>query len=667
MLLNEMEITNFRQFIGTQKIVFSEDIEKNITFLLGASGTGKTTLAQAFSWCLYGRTDFDDPILINKKVTQEMTPTDEEAVKVVLSFSHNNKRYSFIREQKFVISNSGDVRTKGYHSLNIAFTDESGNRKFIEPKRIDFEARQILPEELSKFFFFDGERIGNMSKEIRKGRSKEFADAVKGILGLDAMDSAIDHLKNSKNKASVLKAYEKLYDSSSNQRIQDLSLEISDLEAKITEIDVNVEENRKKIAKSKDHIALLEGQISENKATEVVAEKISELKNINEIARSEFISSAKRLSTKASNSTHDFLLSCVSKKLDEMVSSSDGIDLGIPDIHERTVEYILEKERCICGTTVTAGSKEASRLQELKKFIPPRSLATLSNEFLLTIKKAGVAGVDSYNDIEYFIEQINQSIQTIEENEDEISRSEEQIKGADDVGNLQIKVDRIREDIDDLTNENERLIENRGGLKKEEANLKKDRSKIVLDDKNNRKIEIYIEYTKAVYEKLRMLYKTEEEKIREALVVGINQIFKTIYAGGLSIRLDENYKIQVIVEEHGQVHEDIETSTAQSMSVIFAFIAGVIQLARENRNNDMLTSEAYPLVMDAPLSAFDKERIKAFSTSLPNIAEQIVIFIKDTDGELASESMGNRIGKYYQIIKESEIISKIVEVDYAVV
>lgn len=63
----------------------------------------------------------------------------------------------------------------------------------------------------------------------------------------------------------------------------------------------------------------------------------------------------------------------------------------------------------------------------------------------------------------------------------------------------------------------------------------------------------------------------------------------------------------------------LKISTAQSISVIFAFITGIIKMARENRNaNDddakLLSSEPYPLVMDAPLSAFDKRRI----TNFPN-------------------------------------------------
>lgn len=98
-----------------------------------------------------------------------------------------------------------------------------------------------------------------------------------------------------------------------------------------------------------------------------------------------------------------------------------------------------------------------------------------------------------------------------------------------------------------------------------------------------------------------------------------------------------------------------DTSTAQSISVIFAFIAGVIKVAREaSGTNDDLSAEAYPLVMDAPLSAFDKRRIQSVCETLPGIAEQVIIFIKDTDGELAEQYMSDRIGASFEFNKISE-------------
>lgn len=130
----------------------------------------------------------------------------------------------------------------------------------------------------------------------------------------------------------------------------------------------------------------------------------------------------------------------------------------------------------------------------------------------------------------------------------------------------------------------------------------------------------------------------------------------------LSERVDSKYHITVQANDY---EGDVETSTAQSISVIFAFITGIIKMARENRNASdddakLLSSEPYPLVMDAPLSAFDKRRIKTVCEALPETAEQVIIFIKDTDGELAEDYMGNRIGSRHQFDKKNEFETNLV-------
>lgn len=151
-------------------------------------------------------------------------------------------------------------------------------------------------------------------------------------------------------------------------------------------------------------------------------------------------------------------------------------------------------------------------------------------------------------------------------------------------------------------------------------------------------------------------YSTSEEKIRTRLQTTINDIFKQIYNGGLYLEIDDKYHISVYVTDY---EGDVETSTAQSISVIFAFITGIIKMARDNRNSTdedtkLLSSEPYPLVMDAPLSAFDKRRIKTVCEALPETAEQVIIFIKDTDGELAEDYMGDKIGSRHHFDKKNE-------------
>lgn len=211
-------------------------------------------------------------------------------------------------------------------------------------------------------------------------------------------------------------------------------------------------------------------------------------------------------------------------------------------------------------------------------------------------------------------------------------------------------------------NDRDKLNIERGGLEKERERADTERQNLTLLDEKNRKTQMYLTYARKIYEELENVYRTSEEEIRNRLQDTINDIFKQIYEGGLSLTIDSKYHITVQANDY---EGDVETSTAQSISVIFAFITGIIKMARENRNASdddakLLSSEPYPLVMDAPLSAFDKRRIKTVCEALPETAEQVIIFIKDTDGELAEDYMGNRIGSRHQFDKKNEFETNLV-------
>ena len=59
MKIKKITIKNFRQFWKESTINFACSVNKNITVIHGANGSGKTSLLNAFKWCFYGKTDFD--------------------------------------------------------------------------------------------------------------------------------------------------------------------------------------------------------------------------------------------------------------------------------------------------------------------------------------------------------------------------------------------------------------------------------------------------------------------------------------------------------------------------------------------------------------------------------------------------------------------------------
>ena len=78
MLIKSITLNNFRQFKGNQRLDFSTDADKNVTVLLGDNTFGKTTILQAFNWCLYGVADFpkdsNPDFLLNLEVANKVNP-----------------------------------------------------------------------------------------------------------------------------------------------------------------------------------------------------------------------------------------------------------------------------------------------------------------------------------------------------------------------------------------------------------------------------------------------------------------------------------------------------------------------------------------------------------------------------------------------------------------
>ena len=90
MIIHKLEMYNFRQYIGYQEVSFSTDLHKNVTVLIGVNTSGKTTIIRAFEWCLYGKNGFEDQILLNSEVRDNMNVGDTQDVWVAVTFSHSD-------------------------------------------------------------------------------------------------------------------------------------------------------------------------------------------------------------------------------------------------------------------------------------------------------------------------------------------------------------------------------------------------------------------------------------------------------------------------------------------------------------------------------------------------------------------------------------------------
>ena len=656
MLLKSLLIKDFRQFKGRQQISFSTDNDRNVTIIMGDNGTGKTSLAQVFTWCLYGETSFEDKILLCKATSASMLTNTEETVRAELTLEHNGTEYTIISEQKYRKDSSGTIRASGQRSFDIAFKKPDGTRDYVKQLDTEIRMKEILPKELSKYFFFDGERIGNMSKEIKRGRSQEFAGAVQSLLGLSAYTAALSHLKGRGN-TNVLRVYEASYDAKSNSKIAEYSRQITELSEKIENIEARLIEieNNKEIAQ--DKCTDLTERIAKNKDSENLAKKKADLIRKRDQLKSSRATKATSILRSFNNNAPSYFAKKLMKDALQALSQADKLDKGVPNVNDKTIQFLLDRKKCICGTEVLAGNDAFVSLTQLLEYIPPKSIGNMIGDFVNKCEDRNRAVKNYFDDFCDDYKFIREFEETYAEHEADIRKIEQQLEGLESVGSLQADLSRYEKEIKTLDSEKDFLNQQKGGYITKQKELDAARQELANKDETNRKIEIYKAYAQYMFDTLSEQYAAEEAKMRDALQNTVNELFRNIYNGGFSLSLDEKYNIQInVIDQEAGFSEDVETSTAQSISVIFAFIAGVIKMARQSQqaDNAMLVSEPYPLVMDAPLSAFDKTRIKTVCEVLPAVAEQVIIFIKDTDGDLAEANLGSKVGQRYMFDKKNE-------------
>lgn len=674
MIIKSITLKNFRQYQDA-KIEFSTDPEKNITIIMGDNGTGKTTLAQAFQWALYGKTEFQISEVINRIARETMTMGQTKHVSVTLEIIYNEVTYTLSRTLAYK-KNAAKKIEKGEGTLTIAYVDkQTGKSEFIPEFRKRYFIKRVLPQELSNFFFFDGERIEEMSREIQGGQSDDFKEAVYSLVGLTATQNAIEHFKpRIGNKKSVLRYFKEQIDKNNkstaqmreyNSKIEECTKQIEQLEADEQAIENEIENAESKI---KENMKII---MDESDKMEI---KDRYLKITREIAtlkkkRTEFL--LQDIIKPISNNLYDFCMQPVMAAAKELIVDDAPDERIIPELTSKTIKYLLnERHTCLCGTPLVKGNEAYQSVKELLECSYPKTIASLRTDYEKAYRR-----IDRNK--EYFerhtqkMKNLGEEDARIEGKDVEAGELMEQIVNTNKGENAKKENAQLEQIVE---RKKKQLIDKKVQLqvaeKKKERNETEKEKLVIVDDETLRNKRYYA-YAEYIYNHFYESYTKQETMYRVKLQSKMNEIFEKIYDGNILISVDSKYRIKVKVDEEYASEEEVEKNTAQGYALIFAFITAIIDLAKEKANQDAfdeqdkidVEKEGYPLVMDAPLSAFDKTRIQKICYEIPRIADQVIMFIKDTDGEIAEEHMSSKIGKKYLIekIDNSSLNSKITE------
>lgn len=654
MLLKSLRLHNFRQYRGDQYVTFSSDPIKNVTVILGDNTYGKTTLLQAFNWCFYGKALLDNPDdLLNYDVAYSMLPGDVEDVEVEIELVHNGISYTITRcrEYKRVGTN---VRTAP-PTIKVCYrdTDNEGQTTTVKPARVESVITSILPEGLSSYFFFDTERVASVSTR------KDLGESVKGLLGLSVLENAIKHLGTNAHKRSVLGKLHSSMDKDGDKRAQDALAHIQDATDRRADIKSRLGECESEIKRLQARKEILDKMLAgSGKAKELEARKRALESKVSDDGKS-LERTYMLLRRDFGSQSLRFFSWPLLGQAEQLLKDAQLDDKGIKDLTRVTLEDILARGVCICGLKLSEHPDAIDCIRQEMRYCPPESIGNAVRNYLTNLSRFRLDQDRVLESMSDRRANIYSTTDRIQENNDEIDELSAKIAELPNLGLYEQERNDIKAQLRASSTKRDALIREDEQKKNEIERYQKIYDAHSAASAKNKKILNYIRYAQQVAVWLRETYDEKEGEIRDSLEDRVNSIFEQMYHGQRRVVIDSKYEVKLLTD----LYESSRfTGESEGLNRVknFAFIAGLVSLAKEKIVSTAgdeefdLSSEPYPLVMDAPFSNTDETHIANISKVLPEASEQVIMFVMLKDWRYAEPVLRERIGSRYELDKLSE-------------
>jgi DNA sulfur modification protein DndD len=656
MKLKKLTVKNFMPYKGEQSILFPQDSSRNVLIVYGDNMRGKTSLLNAIRWGLYGKAFSRHKALIGteKILNSEAAKEGEGEFSVEIKFEAGNHEYDLIR-----------IAKKKPHVSRAENSSDFDEHVFLKRDGVALAGHQIepeinlfAPEQVSRFFLFDGELLQEYEMLLEEGSAtgEAIKEAIEQVLGVPALingrDESLTLLKNAERQQN--KDILKIVDMGKLADQQKFLQEKDDVKAR--DLDA-CKEQLKRIRSDKNILddeieALSQLSVTAMELKEKVARQ-KELLSTQETLRVEVLHLASTawkdllrpklillekelledLSTKTSQITQSGAIGQEIKQIESILNLSvcPTCKQGVEDNHKHSYEESLAQLRLQLNASVDDQHKLSeitNRLSALRKLLDLSVVASLRD------KSKQIRSIDvELTRLENAIDDLNEDLRGKDADEvvkkrkyhDELVKRETvATKNIEDLESERLK---IRQQIEDLAKQINANPSARNTRSTQLANIYKG-------------IESAFRFS---IDSLRDRLKSEvERKASEAFMELTTQ---KDYSG---LKINSNYGL-TILDDQG---EAIPLRSAGAEQIVaLSLIDG---LSRTGRS-------AGPVVMDTPFGRLDPKHRSNILNYLPKHASQLILLVHE--GEINRKEdlaeIAHRIGAEYEIKEKSLRISNI--------
>lgn len=644
------------RYKGENTIEFSCDEEKNVTIVLGDNTVGKTTIAQAFRWGLYGQIfaergkKQEDFQFLNYDILEKMDANSRASVSVEITVVDEEKQYDICRMVEYTRLYPKMETRESAKKLQLLISDRNQTDIKIEvaPEKAQELIDELFPVNLSHYFLFDGERWNDVTVN---GVRENIKNSVHILTGLSSYQAAMNHLKDMGSN-SVIKTFRgkisgsgNMYDELEKERNK-LEHHIESCKEKIKVLDINIQNDMDKVSEVEEYLL-------NNQNTENMQKKFKSLQVLQRTQKQTCVANYKTFVNEFSDKGYMLLAKPMVDAAMKMVKSVAGERRDIPYMRQASIDHIIKSGTCICGTRIRPGTKEFEALMEQRNFLPPADIGSLLGEFERTANRWGNRSSSLKQDLQEMAEKVDLSIEEYQETSNAIDKLETQMDEQIDFAEKRNKLKYYKQNIQKMSMEKGTY---QGEIEQYKTRIERLENQMRSQEAQNQENEKWrkrVDIAEQLYEKLKKDFTEKERKTFVELNTKIQENFEHMFnAKDKKIELSPQYAIEMLYKTEIGYREEKNLSEGEKIARNFAFIVTIMEYSRQKKEEKSgQESDTLPLVLDGPFSKLGDENIHLIAQVLPKAAEQVIIFMLDKDWKYTG--LDEYVGSSYYIEKKA--------------
>lgn len=637
MRLERIELQNFRQYFGIQRLNFAKAKDRNVTVIHGINGAGKTSLFLALNWCLYGRNAENIKVvdnvgeLVSKEAVSQAQPGDEIRSSVSIYFLHNGHRYMAKRTLTGTKLLTGKAAVNELDQFTMMRTDSSGRADSVMNPIGTMNA--ILPVNAREYFFFDGEKIDNFAKPEASAQVKE---AIFLVLKLEILERAQRHLENLAGK------YRREFKQASGGELRTLLEKDEKLRAEREKALQNKAGREQEVSSARRKVTDIDQLLRDSQNAKALQQQRDRLDRDTKQRRGELQETVNNIREKATTGYGMLAQPAIQRALAILNQKRERGEIP-SSIRQQFIQDLLEQMVCICGRTFSEHGPEHQRLLALMDRTMPGSLEddVLNTSATLSLFAHNSAQIKA--DITTSMHKRAELLEIIRGLDAELDDVSRQLKGSplEEISRLEEQRRKFNEDVDRANLEIGALSQRIEQIAKEISDLEKKIAQAQKEEKRGRELSLKLDLAQKSADAISEMYQVFADNMRQRIEVRTKEIFRSLVwkeSHFQDVRLGEDFNLEVI-DRWGQYARP-ELSAGERQVLSLSFITAMAQVSEEEA----------PLVMDTPFGRLSSHHRNSISEQLPKLADQLILFV--TDEELRDQARQNiepYIGAEYRL------------------